>query len=387
METKVVQITGRGTNVNLAVDDRTPFDQVMTGLRNHLLDNPFLYSKGRITVNVGRRMLNKGEITQIKELLEKESGVTVTRFWCPPEILEAALSESVGFGVAVSTGEKTTRESTIREDIAHNDPRFTALTRSSAIPGPAGLEQWEAYSLEPPPETNPPATVDLAVEPAKAAAAADPLEAAPEPPDETPPTRAVEPEAGPELEQNKLEASPQVSDEPHDGETQDDETPVEPMSFDENGIEKLIWRDQPGATRIEPKREPTGLNRGNEALLVKTICRSGEVIRYPGDVVVMADVNPGGEIIADGDILVFGNLRGFAHAGASGDTQATIIALNLDTHRLQIGPYTGVDPKPKKRSKSNKNNPRIAYVRRSSVYVAPYAGRFGGYSGGTLYDG
>ena len=101
----------------------------------------------------------------------------------------------------------------------------------------------------------------------------------------------------------------------------------------------------------------------------------------------MADVNPGGEIIADGDILVFGNLRGFAHAGASGDTQATIIALNLDTHRLQIGPYTGVDPKPKKRSKSNKNNPRIAYVRRSSVYVAPYAGRFGGYSGGTLYDG
>ena len=136
------------------------------------------------------------------------------------------------------------------------------------------------------------------------------------------------------------------------------------MSFDENGIEKLIWRDQPGATRIEPKREMVGLHRGNEALLIKTNCRSGEVIRYAGDVVVMADVNPGGEIIADGDILVFGNLRGFAHAGASGDIQATIIALNLDTHRLQIGPYTGVDPKNKKQSKSNKSNPKIAYVRR-----------------------
>ena len=379
METKVVQITGRGTNVNLAVDDRTPFDQVMTGLRDHLLGNPFLYSKGRITVNVGRRMLNKEEITQIKELLEKESGVTVTRFWCPPEILEAALSESVGFGVAVSTGEKPARESTIREEIAHNDPRFTAVTRSPAVPGPAGLEPWVAYRLEPPPETNPPAAVDLAVEPAKAAATEDPLEAAPEPPDETPPTLAVESEA--ELEQGEPETSALVSDEPPQ------ETPVEAPSFDEKGIEKLIWRDQPEATQVEPKREPTGLNRGNEALLIKTICRSGEVIRYPGDVVVMADVNPGGEIIADGDILVFGNLRGFAHAGASGDTQATIVALNLDTHRLQIGPYTGVDPKPKKRSKSNKNNPRIAYVRRSSVYVAPYAGRFGGYSGGTLYDG
>ena len=387
METKVVQITGRGTNVNLAVDDRTPFDQVMTGLRDHLLGNPFLYSKGRITVNVGRRMLNKEEITQIKELLEKESGVTVTRFWCPPEILEAALSESVGFGVAVSTGEKPAHESTIREDIAHNDPRFTDVTRSPEVPGPAGLEQWEAYRLEPPPETNPPAVVDLAVEPAKAAATEDPLEAAPEPPDETPPTLAVEPEA--ELEQGEPETSALVNDEPPQETPQEppQETPVESSSLDGNEVENYGSPDQPAATRIEPKREPTGLNRGNEALLIKTICRSGEVIRYPGDVVVMADVNPGGEIIADGDILVFGNLRGFAHAGASGDTQATIIALNLDTHRLQIGPYTGVDPKPKKRSKSNKNNPRIAYVRRSSVYVAPYAGRFGGYSGGTLYDG
>jgi septum site-determining protein MinC len=116
------------------------------------------------------------------------------------------------------------------------------------------------------------------------------------------------------------------------------------------------------------------------------------VIRYPGDVVVMADVNPGSEIIADGDILVFGSLRGFAHAGAGGDIQATIIAQHFETPRLQIGPYVGVDPKPRKRSRSNSSNPsssnpRMAYVRRRSVYVAPYTGRFGEYSGGTLYDG
>ena len=101
----------------------------------------------------------------------------------------------------------------------------------------------------------------------------------------------------------------------------------------------------------------------------------------------MADVNPGSEIIADGDILVFGSLRGFAHAGANGDIQATIVAQNFETPRLQIGPYVGIDPKPKKRFKSKGSNPRIAYVRRRSVYVAPYTGRFGGYSGGTLYDG
>ena len=213
MDTKVVQITGRGTNVNLAIDDCTPFDQVVTGLRNHLLGNPFLYSRGCITVNVGRRMLNKDEITQIKELLEKESGVTVTRFWCPPEILEAALSENVGFGVAVSPGEKPTRESTASEDIAHNDPRFTAATRSPDVPGPAGLEQWEAYIPEPPPETDPPETVSSLVS-AQSVVAEDAVEAAPEPPDETPTSLAVEPDA--ELEQSGPDTSAQVSDGPDD---------------------------------------------------------------------------------------------------------------------------------------------------------------------------
>ena len=152
--------------------------------------------------------------------------------------------------------------------------------------------------------------------------------------------------------------------------------------------EHLVTAPRPAPfSQTEPRREAAGLYRNNETLLIKTTCRSGEVIRYPGDVVVMADVNPGAEVIADGDILVFGSLRGLAHAGASGDVQATIIALNLDTHRLQIGPYTGVAPKSNKRSKSNKSDPRIAFVRRRSVYVAPYAGRFAGYSGGTLYDG
>jgi septum site-determining protein MinC len=156
---------------------------------------------------------------------------------------------------------------------------------------------------------------------------------------------------------------------------------------------KIIGRTAAApAGRTPVARQLSGLNRGNEALLIKTHCRSGEVIRYPGDVVVMADVNPGSEIIADGDILVFGSLRGFAHAGAGGDIQATIIAQHFETPRLQIGPYVGVDPKPRKRSRSNSSNPsssnpRMAYVRRRSVYVAPYTGRFGEYSGGTLYDG
>jgi hypothetical protein len=130
-----------------------------------------------------------------------------------------------------------------------------------------------------------------------------------------------------------------------------------------------------------------------EALFVTSTFRSGESITYAGDVVVLADVNPGAEIIAEGDIVVFGSLRGMAHAGSSGDTKATIIALELDSPRIQIGPYTGLAPGDKAhsitkaKSKSAGTGPKIAYAKRRSVYVSPYAGRFARYSRGILYDG
>jgi len=124
-----------------------------------------------------------------------------------------------------------------------------------------------------------------------------------------------------------------------------------------------------------------------QALFVKTTFRSGQSINYHGDVVVLADVNPGAEIIAEGDIVVLGSLRGMAHAGSGGDTKAVIIALEMDSPRIQIGPHTGLAPSSKSGSKSMLNGPEIAYVKRRSVYVSPYAGRFTRYSRGILYEG
>ncbi len=125
----------------------------------------------------------------------------------------------------------------------------------------------------------------------------------------------------------------------------------------------------------------------SEALFIKATFRSGESVSHPGDVVVLADVNPGAEISAEGDIVVFGSLRGMAHAGSAGDTKAAIIALDLDSPRIQIGPYTGLAPTVKANSKSMGTSPKIAYVRRHSIYVSDYSGRFARYSRGKLYDG
>ncbi|HTJ28048.1 MAG TPA: septum site-determining protein MinC [Candidatus Limnocylindria bacterium] len=64
--------------------------------------------------------------------------------------------------------------------------------------------------------------------------------------------------------------------------------------------------------------------------------RGGQALHNLGNLVVIGDVNPGAELVASGDIVVFGALRGVAHAGAQGDRSARVIALELAPTQLRI---------------------------------------------------
>jgi septum site-determining protein MinC len=73
------------------------------------------------------------------------------------------------------------------------------------------------------------------------------------------------------------------------------------------------------------------------ARLVTTVVRSGTQIYARGtDLVVTAAVSPGAELVADGNIHVYGPLRGRALAGASGDTQARIFCTRLEAELVSI---------------------------------------------------
>ena len=130
-------------------------------------------------------------------------------------------------------------------------------------------------------------------------------------------------------------------------------------------------------------------SKGNleSALLVKSTCRSGEIIEHDGDVVVLGDVNPGAEVLAAGDIVVVGCLRGYAHAGSNGYTEATIVALSLGSPRIQIGPYAGVFADAGPWIRDTETVPVIAYVRGRSIHLAAFEGRFANYGRGESYDG
>lgn len=69
---------------------------------------------------------------------------------------------------------------------------------------------------------------------------------------------------------------------------------------------------------------------------VRSTIRSGTRIEFDGSVVILGDVNPGGEIIASGNVIVLGTLRGMVHAGAQGNREAFIYALNLKPTQIRI---------------------------------------------------
>lgn len=74
----------------------------------------------------------------------------------------------------------------------------------------------------------------------------------------------------------------------------------------------------------------------SETKFIQSSLRSGRREEYPGSIVVCGDVNAGAEIIAGGNIMILGALRGLAHAGANGNTMAMISANYIDVTQIRI---------------------------------------------------
>ncbi len=72
-------------------------------------------------------------------------------------------------------------------------------------------------------------------------------------------------------------------------------------------------------------------------LYIHRTLRSGQSLSSDGNIVIIGDVNPGAEVIAKGDITVWGILGGIAHAGSDGNIHSKIRALKLNAIQIRIG--------------------------------------------------
>lgn len=109
-----------------------------------------------------------------------------------------------------------------------------------------------------------------------------------------------------------------------------------------------------------------GINEGKSKFYRGTI-RSGQLITFDGNLVVIGDVNPGGEIQAAGNVIVMGALRGIVHAGADGNKEAIVAALNLQPSLLRIADV--ITRSPDEKDSRTGLIPEIAYVKDEIVYI------------------
>lgn len=122
------------------------------------------------------------------------------------------------------------------------------------------------------------------------------------------------------------------------------------------------------AKKEKAKRQIDQKNLVSSVTIRKTV-RSGQRIEYEGNILVMGDVNPGGEIIAAGDIVVLGKLRGTAHAGAKGDKLAEIFAFQIKPVQIRIAGVFTRAPEKEREKETRYFGPEVAKIRDDQIVV------------------
>src|SRR5262249_24230263 len=132
------------------------------------------------------------------------------------------------------------------------------------------------------------------------------------------------------------------------------------------GLETTLvpHQEQMEAPEINPEEV------GEAGIMINHTLRSGRTVRYDGHVFVFGDVNPGASIVAGGNVIVWGRLRGTVQAGANGDESAVVCALDLVPTQLRIAGYITVSPDDKRR----KPRPEIACVKQGRIVAEPWNG-------------
>lgn len=102
----------------------------------------------------------------------------------------------------------------------------------------------------------------------------------------------------------------------------------------------------------------------------KGTLRSGQVLESESSIIVLGDVNPGGKIIAKGNVIVLGSLKGNVFAGASGNQNAFVVAIEMEPMQIRIGDVIArCSDGTLTKGKSKVSESKIAYVEEGNIYI------------------
>ncbi|WP_195986314.1 septum site-determining protein MinC [Clostridium sp. D53t1_180928_C8] len=137
--------------------------------------------------------------------------------------------------------------------------------------------------------------------------------------------------------------------------------------FQKINIKDCIFDDINAIKDSNSAKVFNGINEGKTKFIKKTI-RGGQSIDYPGNIIIIGDINSGAEVSAGGNIIVLGSIKGNVRAGTGGNKKSIIAAFFMQPELMQISDILTVSPddglKP--------SYPEVAKIKDGYIVVEPY---------------
>jgi len=136
--------------------------------------------------------------------------------------------------------------------------------------------------------------------------------------------------------------------------------------FEKINIKDCIFEEFKSIKKDEAKIF-NGIYEGKTKFIKKTV-RGGQIINYPGNLVIIGDINNGAEVHCGGNIIVLGSVKGYVRAGMGGNIKSIIAAFSLQPELLQIADIITIAPD----DGSKPSYPEVAKIKEGSIVVEPY---------------
>lgn len=128
---------------------------------------------------------------------------------------------------------------------------------------------------------------------------------------------------------------------------------------------------------IEEKMAQVAEPEGDGGQFYRGTLRSGQSLEAESSIIILGDVNPGANVIAAGNVVVLGSLKGTVYAGGSGDSHCFVVALDMDPMQIRIADVIARcsddsvrnTKRYKRKSKTAVMEPQIAFVEDGSIYI------------------
>ena len=267
-----------------------------------------------VDINAGDLLLTRGVLTKLKQQILRAGAMMGTMYSTVPQTQQAALDEGL-FVKEKLLGEWSPMRQPLpmSKEVGSRSPERPAMSSAGGEPARRSTPLSSETGVQLPDFSHPKPTPSQMLEPA------------------SPKPELLQAESFVSLDQPVLPE--------HDPDTDEPETLIESVTYETSQTEGFIpFRQDLGDAQTELAQTAT------DTLYLRQTLRSGQTVRYKGHIIIVGDAHAGSEITAGGDIVVWGELRGIAHAGAYGNYKAEIRAMKIEALQLRIADYIARRP-------------------------------------------